>query len=321
MTIIRKIAYSLLAISAILGVVFLMGPRIDMSHHPARLNLPQDLDAYLAHNEGQFKDLLPGTEKTIRWADQKGQQTDLALVFMHGFSASRQEIEPLPTELAKSLKANIFYTRFRGHGRGSQAMTEGKVGAWLNDAEEALAIGKRLGKKVVILAVSTGGSSATWLATRNDPALAALVMFSPNYGIVNKMGYFMAWPWGNYLLEWVQGPERAWEPINEAQAKYWTWKYPSKALLPMMGMVKMTETLPFESIKTPVMIIYHPDDTVVDTKTTKKVFERLGSPHKKMWVYETSKDVEHHILVGDIVSPGSTAEVMPEILSFLENAK
>lgn len=302
-------------------LVFLSGPRIDRNETLQPLHLPEsakDLPDYLSQRESQYTDLVPGTEKTILWAGEPGEQTEFSLVFLHGFSASHHEIAPIPETLAKHLQANLFLTRFTGHGRGPEGMREGNVNRWLNDANEALQIGQRLGKKVIVMAVSTGGSAATWLAAQPDSHLHALILVSPNYGIQNKLARLMTWPWGNLLLRAVQGPYREWQPLNKDQATYWTWRYPSQALLPMMGMITLTEGLAFEDITTPTLMIYHPEDQVVDSTITDTIFQRLGSTHKHRWVYTDTKDPDKHVLMGDIVSPGSTAAVLPEMLQFLQ---
>ncbi|MDD4273595.1 MAG: hypothetical protein PHG14_07705 [Desulfobacter postgatei] len=38
-------------------------------------------------------------------------------VYIHGFSATRKETAPLSDLVAKTLNANLFYTRLSGHGR------------------------------------------------------------------------------------------------------------------------------------------------------------------------------------------------------------
>lgn len=315
---IQKYAVALAALPLIGGLVFLSGPRINLDYSPRPLDLPEDLDAYLQATEARYPDIVAGTEKQIVWANSSKQQTQYAVVFLHGFSASRQEIAPLPAALAQSLGANLFATRFHGHGRGGPAMLEGSVNDWLNDAQEALEIGKRLGQNVIVIGLSTGGSAATWLAAQNDPKLAACVLISPNYGLANASGALLAWPWGGHLAEWVIGKEREWKPLNAEQAKYWTWKYPVRALLPMMGMVKTVQSLNFEQIMTPTLMIYSPQDKVVNTRITNSYFQRLGAPHKKRWLYTQSPDPEQHVIAGDIVSPGTTATLRDGILAFIQ---
>ena len=79
-------------------------------------------------------------------------------------------MRPLPDKVAAALGANLFYTRLTGHGQDGAAMAEGSVNAWINDYAEAIAIGRAIGDKVVVIGTSTGASLATWAASQ--PALA-----------------------------------------------------------------------------------------------------------------------------------------------------
>ena len=56
--------------------------------------LPDDLDAYLAQSEALVPNLRLGTHKRIHWHGLPGAQTDVAVVYIHGFSASSEEIRP-----------------------------------------------------------------------------------------------------------------------------------------------------------------------------------------------------------------------------------
>ena len=146
----------------ILGGLWLFGPR-----EPASLSLPNfdiaapsGLDTYLAAREAVFDDIVPGTEKSIVWANKRDTKTDIAIVYIHGFSASAMELQPLPNRVATALGANLFFTRLTGHGRGSIAMQTASVASWMKDMAEALAIGRRLGHRTIIIATSTGGTLA-----------------------------------------------------------------------------------------------------------------------------------------------------------------
>jgi len=140
---------------------------------------------------------VPGTEKKIIWAQTPGEQMPLAIVYVHGFSASHLETAPLAARVAAQLHANLYSTRLRGHGRGSSAMLEGSVNGWVNDMHEAVEIGKRLGRRVVIMGTSTGGTLATWQAVQGDQEeIAALVLLSPNFGPADRRTEILTWPWG-----------------------------------------------------------------------------------------------------------------------------
>lgn len=63
--------------------------------------LPDDLDRYLTDTEAAVDEqfgLIPETAKRIRWfKGDRGSKTPIAIVYLHGFSATRQEVAP-PSE-------------------------------------------------------------------------------------------------------------------------------------------------------------------------------------------------------------------------------
>ena len=66
------------------------------------------LDSYLSESESSFDDIVEGAEKLVRWHNNNEQrQTDIALIYLHGFSASRQEISPVTENLSDQLVSII----------------------------------------------------------------------------------------------------------------------------------------------------------------------------------------------------------------------
>ena len=162
----RRLISAVLILIAAIAVLYLVGPRVatdtTVSFDPARIG--DDPAAYLAASEARFADIRPGLEKEIVWVSPDRRRTPLSIVYIHGFSASKGEVRPLPDRVAAALGANLFYTRLAGHGRGGPAMADASVNAWVNDVAEALAIGRAIGERVVVIATSTGGSLAAWAA-------------------------------------------------------------------------------------------------------------------------------------------------------------
>lgn len=312
----KTLRWTLLCLS-LLGLLLASGPRVPVEAPPAQPALPADLDAYLAQSEARFSDLVTGTQKQIIWAHADRRQTDLALVYLHGFSASRQETAPLSEDLARQLGANLFVTRLSGHGRSPQAMGEPSVRDWLQDAQEALAIGQRLGKRVIVLGVSTGGTLGTWLANR-QPDLAALVLISPNFAPRDPMARLLTWPWAQQVLPWVLPAEHVWKPRNPEQARYWNHHYPTQALFPMMALVQHVNDLPLQDIRVPTLMIYSPNDQVVSAEAAEAAFARLGSSHKQLIARPDSQDPSHHVLAGRILAPDDTAAIQAQIAAFVQ---
>ncbi|WP_339523393.1 alpha/beta hydrolase [Pseudomonas sp. EA_35y_Pfl2_R111] len=305
---------------ALLAVAFGLGPvpPVDIQLKP--VELPADLNRYLAEAEARHPDITPGAEKTIVWAHPDQRQTDVAIIYLHGYSATRQETAPLSNQLAQQLGANLFYTRLNGHGRSGAAMAEASVNDWLQDSQEALQIGQRLGKQVLVIGTSTGATLATWLALQGDsPQVLAYIMVSPNFAPKDPAATVLTWPWATQFVPLLLGPEHQWQPHNPQQARYWSHRYPAQALLPMMALVKYVREQPLEQIRTPLLTIYSNDDQVVSAAAIETAFARFGSPHKQLIALKDTQDPSHHVLAGDILSPNDTPRVQAAILAFLAN--
>jgi alpha-beta hydrolase superfamily lysophospholipase len=327
----------------ILALAFALGPRLEMD---TRLSLPglpdtpatdsaaaessgkgvwlgaEALETYLAAREGQFSDIVPGTEKTIVWANPHDPApSEYVVVYFHGFSASRQDAAPLAETVAERLEANLFLTRLSGHGRSGSAMAEASVNAWVNDGVEALELARRIGRRIVLMGTSTGGTLAAWLATQGvwDPELTpwrdnleALVLISPNFGPRNRATGILLMPWGRQITRLIQGRERCFEPRNELQGRYWTTCYPSSALLPMMGLVALVKNTDPTRLTVPTITFFSPKDEIVDTDLVEDWNDRIGSPRKPMVEVESAGDPSHHMIVGEILSSMEVTELVAD---------
>ena len=277
-----------------------------------------DLDTWLARREAHFTDITPGAEKTIvRVSDEK---TPISIVFVHGFSATRQEMSPLAETVAAELGANAYFTRLTGHGRPGDYMVEGSVEAWMADTAEAMEIGRRLGEKVVFIGSSTGGTLGAWLASKNPPDLAALVYFAPNFAPRDSRTRMLLWPGRRALMRVILGTHREWEPSSEGIARYWSYRYPAPALFPMMELVNHVQNTDLSAARQPALVVYSSDDTVTDAAETVARFAEMGATPKKLHEVKDSGDPDHHVLAGDLCSPNTTEALSGVVVDFLREA-
>ncbi len=271
-----------------------------------------DVETYLAKSEERVANIIPGAQKQVIWANPATREkTPVSLVYIHGFSATLEETRPLPDLIARELGANLFYTRLTGHGAGSEAMATATVNDWFNDTAEALAIGRMLGEKVVVISASTGGTFASWAATRPTLSrdVAGLVMISPNYGLNNPAASVLTMGFGRDWIPMVFGAERSFEPSSPEHAKWWTTKYPTVSLLPMAASVEHVNTLRFEEIEIPALFIYHPEDGVVRADITADIAARWGqstAAEATVFEVEESEDPLNHVIAGRILSPSNS---------------
>ena len=283
-----------------------------------------ELDSYLQSSESQFSDITKGAEKLIVWANGKPEKTDYSVVYIHGYSATRQESAPITDLLGKALGANVFHTRLTGHGRPDDKMADSSIKAWKHDAWEAYNIGKVIGDKVIVVSVSTGGTLSTWLAAQEGTdALAVQIMLSPNFDIPVQSAYQLDLPLGLGVkyAEWTVGKTYSWEARNELQEKYWNTTYPVKAIRPMIRLLKEVKKIDKSKINKPTLIIYSPNDSVVLPAATKMNFAALGSTTKSLVVYLDSEDLSQHVLAGYILSPSTIQPVLNIMLDFLYKNK
>jgi alpha-beta hydrolase superfamily lysophospholipase len=244
----------------------------------------------------------------------------VSVVYVHGFSADPHELDPVPQRLADSLGANLFVTRLAGHGLTEGAgLADVTVTDWLRDTEEAMAIGARLGGKVVLVGTSIGGTLAVWAAaaSRRRDHLTALVVVSPNFGLRDGSAELLLWPWGGLLARLVVGEERCWTPVNAEQERHWTTCYPTRALLPMMALVDLVRRTDLSRVTAPTLVLFSSQDQVVDPDETRRRIATFGSATRTLVEITGDGDPAHHVLAGDILSPGSTDRVVAEMLAFV----
>ncbi|SMX43522.1 alpha/beta hydrolase [Actibacterium lipolyticum] len=307
----------------LLIAVWLFAPRepVDTAIAFDAASIGTDVDAYLAKAEAEVKDLRDGVAKRVVWAGEPGQKTPLSIVYLHGFSATSEEIRPVPDNVARALGANLYFARLAGHGRTGDAMAEPTAGDWIEDTAEALAIGRQIGEEVVVLSTSTGGTLSAIAA--NDPALAenvkAMVMLSPNFGVNHPASALLTFPFVRHWLPLILGKERSFTPQNIEQAKFWTTAYPSVAVFPMAALVDYAVGLDYSEVTTPALFLLSDDDSVVRPDIARLVAARWGPGAEVREVTLAQGDDPYsHVIAGDILSPAQTGPVSQAIVKWIQ---
>ncbi|MEM8576293.1 MAG: alpha/beta fold hydrolase [Pseudomonadota bacterium] len=314
-----KVALICLALVVLAGALFWrFGPVEDAAlDGPADLaGLEGGVDAWFAAQEGRFDDITAGAEKRVIWAGAPGAQTEWAVLYVHGFSATSEEIRPVPDDVAAALGANLVYTRLTGHGRGAAPMGTARVADWMQDTRQALAAARAVGRRVLVLSVSTGGTLVT-AALAQGEAVDGAVFLSPNFGINNPAAPLLTWPGVRHWLPPILGRTYAFEPRNDAQARFWTTSYPSVALLPVAALVKAVRALDLSGITAPALFIYAAADQVVVAAQTDAIVARWPARAEvEQPVMGPGDDASAHVIAGDILSPGRNAATVERILAF-----
>ena len=322
-----RLALGALAALASAGVLFMTGPRntFGLDAPTPRAMPPQNmalLDDWLQSSEAAYPDIKPGTAKGIVWFSGARQRTAWAVVYLHGFSASRLEMAPLADRVASALGANAFHTRLSGHGRTGSAMAQASAQDWMADAIEAVRIGELLGERVLVISCSTGATLASWLALRPEGRrVTAHTFASPNFGPKDPRAELINGPWGQQIALALEGEDRGKLPANPQEALAWTSRYPTRALFPMMALVKQVRESDLSQFKTPVFMLYSEEDQSVDPARTETAFARIGAAQKSIAVVRYSKSPGQHVLAGDIRDPQATAPMAASIVDWVRSLR
>jgi len=107
----------------------------------------------------------PGQDHTLEGPPAARRKTPVSLVYIHGFSASPKDIAPVIETLQARSAPTPFSPRLAAHGRTTPAeFATVTAQDWLDDAREALAVGRRIGSRVILIGISTGALLATMAA-------------------------------------------------------------------------------------------------------------------------------------------------------------
>jgi esterase/lipase len=265
--------------------------------------------------------IVPGTEARIVWQAPR-ERTEYAVVYVHGFSASRQEIAPVPERVAEALGANLYEARLGGHGRETGHMEGVSAEGWIDDVSSALRIGALLGEKTIFISTSTG--STLGLALLDDASMEAvetLVMVSPNIAPSDPKAQWLVRPGGPLLGHIVTGGTRSWEPYNELQDRYWTTSYPINASIEVMRLVKYANQKWPRTIAQNLLMFVSPHDTVVQPEAAHAAFDGLDAPRKKLVEIRERGEASNHVVVGDVLWPENNDRFVREIVDFVRPAR
>ncbi|MCF8460099.1 MAG: alpha/beta hydrolase [Flavobacteriales bacterium] len=322
----KKAAYSALFLIIILSIVFMAGPKAptpELDPTPISNSIAIDsLDGWIAQKEASFKTLKPNNESRIEWFNDSISVTEYAIVYIHGFSASGEEGNPVHRAFAQRYGCNLYLPRLYGHGLDT---TEPLINLtpenYLQSAKEAIAVGKQIGKKVILMCTSTGGTLGIYL-TAHDPEIAALICYSPNIDIFDPNSNVLTQPWGLQLVRLISGSNyREYEAPAEFK-KYWQTKYRIEALVALRSLIDYTMTNEtFALVKQPIFVgAYYKSeanqDSVVSVEAMRQMMPLLGTSDAQKQMVEFP--VGSHVLTNPLRNP-DVESVTKASFDFAEN--
>ena len=307
-------------------VIYILGPKPPKPE--LNKNLPsiasiRNIESYVKKNDAGFV-LKPDNESRIIWAnDSIKERTNYAILYLHGFTASWYEGYPTHVEFANKFGCNLYIPRLASHGiQTEDALIDMTPDRLWESAKEALMVARGIGKKVIIMGTSTGGTLALKLAADFPEYVDGLILYSPNIKINNGAAFLLSKPWGLQIGRKVSGGKHRItnENFDSKDCQYWDCKYRMEATVYLQQLVETTmkkET--FEKVTAPVFLGYYykdeknQDETVV-VSAMLKMFDQLGT-----WTEQKVKiafpDAGEHVIACELTS-GCVDEVINESIKF-----
>ena len=245
------------------------------------------------------------------------------MVYLHGFSASHGEAYPLVQNFAERFQCNAFLSRLAHHGlQDVDAFAHLTPESLVESAKEAIAIGRVIGKKVILMSTSTGSTLSVYLAG-NDPDVHSLIMMAPNFDTHDPKMKMLTKPWGKQLFRYFNDSDyREWEDSTPKIREYWTVKNRIEGYIALRHLMEQTmnpET--FNRIRIPYFIGYYYKnedefDDVISISAIKEFDKSTRTPANQKVTAAFSTATGH--VIGTPHQNPNWQDVQTEIFNFAE---
>ncbi len=308
----------------LLIVVYFLGPQPRVPKYSTELPIlpsdPDSLENYIRQHEALHK-LKPDNEERIIWMnDSSKAKTEYALVYIHGFSASQEEGDPVHDDFAHHFGCNLFLDRLEDHGVDTtEPLAFVTADRLWNSAKESYAIGKQIGNKVILMATSTGASLALKLAAEY-PEISSLILLSPNIQINDPNAWLLNNHWGLQIAKLVKGKYNHAKDTTALYARYWNAKYRIESAVQLEELLETTmKESTFKKVKQPTLVLYYykdekHQDQVVKVTAIKRMFSQLATPDNLKRIAAVPEAGDH--VIGSYVKSKDLETVRKECRQF-----
>ena len=306
---------------------FLFGPKPSKPQYNNTLpNVPNTataIEQYVVAQEKQHN-IKPNNEARIIWNnDSTKNTTDYAIVYLHGFSASQEEGNPVHRNIAKKFGCNLYLARLAEHGIDTtEALANLTAQNLWESAKQAYAIGKTLGKKVILMSTSTGGTLSLKLAAEFSD-IAGIILYSPNIAINDPNAWFLNNSWGLQVAKLVKGsPYNMVNVDTPVYNQYWNQQYRLEATTELEELIETTMTKDvFSKVNQPTLVLYYyknkqQQDNVVRVSAMKEMFKEINT-HVNSKRIMAIPNAANHVLASPILSK-DIVSVEKETTKFLQ---
>lgn len=266
----------------------------------------------------------PGNHTLRIYTDSLKSKTRFCILYLHGFSASPMEGDPVMQSVARQFGMNLIAPRLYAHGlNNKEALLDFNSVPYWHSAAQNLFKAAEMGDSVIVMGTSTGATLALMLAAAFPDKVHGLVLYSPNIDLYDPRSFLLTAPWGLQIAQLVKGSKYHTFDGPEGTKKYWNTQYRLEALVELKNMLNCSmkkET--FQKVSQPVLTLYyykddHHQDDVVSVKAIKEMHSTLKTPSKNKRIVAMPNAGVHALASG--IWNHHTDEIINETSRFFQD--
>ena len=239
-------------------------------------------------------------ERLVRFADK----TPFAILYIHGYGASRAEGEYVVDKISEKFKANTYYLRLPGHGTNAEDHAETTGREHLDEVITTLRMMRMLGDKIIVIGTSMGGVLATYAAAEHPELVDAMIISSPAYQFAStpaKMAaFYPMFKLVTTLMEY--SPSSPIPAEKDNWSLYWYPKEYMRALRQLYQLQALTSNNDIYSrVTQPVLLQYYykdeeNQDPAASVPDMKKAYKSFNNGKPNPLSREVAHDKGKHVL-------------------------
>ncbi len=327
----KKIGFGVLILTIVLLLAFLVGPKVAFApivspEIPDRIFTLVQVDSMVTVSQ-LIPNLRPDNGSRIYWADSTPKKTTWSLVYIHGFSASPEEGDPVFVELGKRYGMNVYVPILPGHGQQvPEAFLDLTPNQLIEAAKQAVQVGNSIGDSLIVMSCSTGSTLALYLGGANTDKIDVLMMYSPNIELEDPAAKLLTGAWGKQIAYQAVGKYKTWKKPGEPSTpkdQYWTTTYRVEGLISLQSLLDntMTDNV-LSTVSQPYFIGYYykneeERDKTVSLEAINRFHEMAATPEGQK-VIVAFANVGAHVMTSSIQSQ-DVQSVIDKSCGFIES--
>lgn len=224
-----------------------------------------------------------------------------AVLIIHGFAGGTYDEENLAFSLELEKNLDVYTFTLPGHDKS--IMTGVKKDDWTKACCEKIELLIKSGyKNIYVIGHSMGGVLASYLASKYKQ-IKKLVLAAPAFEAMDSSD-------GNInIFSSLKKTPQIVKTYSTDEIISRVIKMPLPMVFEFQKLIQENQELP-KKITCPTLIIHGTNDQIVPLSSSKKIYENLKVPYKKMII---ANDITHHLFKSD-----KTDILIKEVISFLK---